>query len=47
MKKNKKRYCKLSVIIACQPKNINNLINSNYSLDSKFKLPINLIYKNN
>lgn len=46
-RKNKKGYCKLSVIIACQPKNINNLINSDYSLDSKIKLPINLVYEEN
>jgi hypothetical protein len=44
-RKNKKGYCKLSVIIACQPKNINNLINSDYSLDNKIKLPINLVYE--
>lgn len=42
-KKNNKGYCKLSVIIACQPKNIKNLENSQYSLDDYNKLPINLI----
>lgn len=46
-KKNKKGFCKLSVTIACQPKNINNLINSKYSLDNKIKLPDNLHYKDN
>ena len=45
-KKNTKGFCKLSVTIACQPKNINNLINSEYSLDDQIKLPINLIYNN-
>ena len=39
-RKNKKGFCKLSVTIACQPKNINNLENSSYSLDHKMKLPI-------
>jgi hypothetical protein len=43
-RKNKKGFCKLSVTIACQPKNINNLVNSNYSLDNKMKLPNNLVY---
>jgi len=43
-KKNKKGFCKLSVTIACQPKNINNLINSEYSLDNHMKLPLNLGY---
>ena len=45
-KKNKKGFCKLSVTIACQPKNINKLINSDYSLDNQMKLPINLVYDN-
>lgn len=43
-KKNKKGFCKLSVIIACKPKNINYLINSPYSLDDIDKLPYNLKY---
>ena len=43
-RKNTKGFCKLSVIIACQPKNINNIIASNYSLDNVLKLPPNLIY---
>jgi hypothetical protein len=34
----------MSVIVACQPKNIKNLINSNYSLDNYNKLPPNLVY---
>jgi hypothetical protein len=46
-RKNKKGFCKLSVTIACQPKNINNLVNSEYSLDNKMTLPINLIYHDN
>jgi hypothetical protein len=43
-KKNKKGFCKLSVTIACQPKKIKNLINSEYSLDNHMKLPLNLSY---
>ena len=43
-KKNKKGFCKLSVIVACQPKNINNLLNSEYSLDNQVKIPLNLSY---
>lgn len=43
-RKNKKGFCKLSVTIACQPKNINDLINSEYSLDNQMKLPKNLVY---
>jgi hypothetical protein len=42
-RKNKKGVCKLSVTVACQPKNIKDLINSEYSLDDKLKLPHNLI----
>ena len=45
-KKTNKGFCKLSVIIACQPKNIKELENSKYSLDDKLKLPDNLIYTN-
>ena len=37
-------YCKLSVTVSCQPKNIKKLIDSNFSLDDISKLPINLIY---
>lgn len=44
--KNTKGFCKMSVTIACQPKNIKDLINSNYSLDNISKLPINLVYIN-
>jgi hypothetical protein len=40
---NKKR-CKLSVTIACKPKNINELQKSSYSLDNINKLPLNLEY---
>jgi len=43
-RKNNNGFCKLSVTIACQPKNIKDLINSEYSLDNKTKLPNNLIY---
>ena len=39
-KKNKKGYCDLSVIVACQPKNIKDLVISNYSLDDETKLPL-------
>jgi hypothetical protein len=41
---NNKGFCDLSVIAACQPKNIKLLPNSNYSLDDITKLPSNLIY---
>lgn len=41
-RKNKSGFCKLSVTVACQPKNINSLVNSNYSLDNFKKLPSNL-----
>ena len=43
-KKNKKGFCKLSVTVACQPKNINNLVSSEFSLDNRMKLPSNLVY---
>ena len=46
-KKDKNGFCKLSVTIACQPKNINNLVNSEYSLDNQMKLPNNLVYDDN
>lgn len=46
-RKNKKGFCNLSVTIACQPKNIKNLVKSKYSLDNKDKLPIGLIYNSN
>jgi len=46
-KKNKNGFCKLSVNISCQPINIKNLANSNYSLDNKINLPMNLIYNDN
>lgn len=42
--KDSQGYCKLSVMSACQPINIKQLIKSNYSLDNKDKLPRNLIY---
>lgn len=44
-KKNKNGYCNLSVIIACQPKDIKQLTKSSYSLDNSKSLPKNLIYK--
>lgn len=43
-RKNNNGFCILSVIIACQPKNIKNLTSSGYSLDNHLKLPNNLIY---
>jgi hypothetical protein len=43
-RKNAKGFCKLSVTIACQPKNIKQLPESNYSLDNINKLPDNLLY---
>lgn len=42
--KNSTGFCRLSVIIACQPKNIKQIVQSNYSLDNVSKLPLNLIY---
>lgn len=44
-RKDKKGFCKLSVMAACQPKDIKKLNHSNYSLDDKNKLPVPLIYK--
>jgi hypothetical protein len=43
-RKNNKGFCKLSVTIACLPKNIKNLIPSEYSLDNRLTLPANLVY---
>ena len=43
-RKNKQGYCNLSVIVACQPKNIKLLSKSPYSLDSVDNLPLNLSY---
>jgi len=43
-RKNKDGYCSLSVTVACQPKNINSLPISQYSLDDVNKLPPNLSY---
>jgi hypothetical protein len=45
-RKNKKGFCKLSVTVACQPTKINNLLESEYSLDNLTKLPFNLSYGN-
>jgi len=45
-KKNKKGFCNISVTIACKPKNIKSLQQSNYSLDDIDKLPIKLVYVN-
>lgn len=39
-----KGFCKLSVMISCQPKNIKHLPESNCSLDDCLKLPENLLY---
>ena len=41
-KKNKSGFCTLSVTCACQPINIKNLNKSNYSLDTKSRLPYKL-----
>lgn len=43
-RKNTKGFCKLSVTISCQPKNIKELPTSDYSLDNRLKLPKNLLY---
>lgn len=43
-RQNSKGFCKLSVVIACKPKNIKTLIKSTYSLDNIGLLPKNLIY---
>ena len=45
--RNKKGYCSISVMASCQPKNIKNIIPSNYSLDCIEKLPPSLVYDNN
>lgn len=45
-RKNSKGFCKLSVTISCQPKNVKRLTESNYSLDNILKLPQNLRYIN-
>jgi len=42
--KNSKGFCKLSVTIACQPKNISELPTSPYSLDKVERLPTQLIF---
>jgi hypothetical protein len=42
--KNAKGFCKLSVTVSCQPKHIQDLMKSPYSLDGV--LPVNLIYAN-
>ena len=44
-RKNKQGFCVLSVIAACQPKNIKQLIPSKYSLDDKDKLPPGLLWQ--
>jgi hypothetical protein len=46
-KSNKNGHCVLSVTVACQPKNIQTLIPSEYSLDSKDKLPQSLTFIQN
>ena len=43
-RKNKNKYCSLSITMACQPKKINDLVKSNYSLDNISKLPNKLKY---
>jgi hypothetical protein len=42
--KNAKGFCKLSVTISCQPKNIKDLLKSKYSLDDSARLPEKLLY---
>jgi hypothetical protein len=42
--KNAQGFCRLSVIISCQPKNVKQLLNSDYTLDDIAKLPQNLFY---
>lgn len=37
-------FCRLSVMAACQPRNIKMLKKSKYSLDNKYKLPLNCNY---
>lgn len=44
-RKNKKGFCKLSVMASCQPINISQLKKSNCSLDNEHKLPEKLTYK--
>ena len=43
-KKTKSGFCNLSVTVACQPKNITDLLPSKYSLDDINKLPTMLTY---
>ena len=43
---NSKGFCKLSVMLSCQPKNIKDLVKSKYSLDNILRLPENLLYIN-
>jgi hypothetical protein len=45
-RKDKKGFCKLSITIACQPKDIKTIPQSKYSLDDKDKLPLCLTYNN-
>jgi len=44
-RKNKNGYCSLSVMAACQPKNIKLLPKSPFSLDKRNKLPMNLSFE--
>jgi hypothetical protein len=41
---DKNKFCKLSVMASCQPKNISDLENSEFSLDDVTRLPKKLIY---
>lgn len=43
-KKDKNGFCNMSIIAACQPKNIKLLEKSKYTLDNKNNIPKNLIY---
>lgn len=41
-RKNRQGFCNLSVMAACQPKKINDIEISNYSLDNIERIPLNL-----
>lgn len=43
-RENKKGFCRLSIMASCLPKNIKSLIKSDFSLDSREKLPKNIDY---
>lgn len=45
-RKNKNGYCNISVMVSCKPKDIKNLKQSKYSLDSECMLPEIIKYNN-